>query len=94
MHFHDGCPGRDLLDVFVVGDEGAPLLPLRVRQTVPDSGQQTPPLKGNVVDPNRLCLDPDPGSHVHSDPDPAQDPKRIRTNSDPDPTKIYLIFLL
>ena len=27
--------------------------------------------KFSVVDPKRLCSDPDPGSHVHSDPDPA-----------------------
>jgi len=30
----------------------------------------------SVVDQNRLCSDPDPGSHVHSDP--APDPNRIR----------------
>ena len=35
----------------------------------------------SVVDPNRLCSDPDLGSHVHSDPDP----NRIRINSVPDP---------
>jgi len=34
---------------------------------------------GSVVDPNRLCSDPDPdpGSHIHSYPDPAPDPNRI-----------------
>jgi len=46
----------------------------------------------SVVDPNRLYSypDPDPGSHVHSDPDPALDPNRIRINSDPDPTYIVM----
>jgi len=39
-----------------------------------------------VVDPNRLCSDPDPGYYVNSDPDPAPDPNRIRINSDPVPT--------
>ena len=28
----------------------------------------------SVVDPNRLCSEPDPVSHVHSDPDHAPDP--------------------
>jgi len=43
-------------------------------------------LISSVVDPNRLCLDqdPDPGSHVHSDP--APDLNRIGINSDPVPT--------
>jgi len=42
----------------------------------------------SVVDPNRLCSDPDPdpGSHVHSDLDPAPEPNRIRINWDPDLT--------
>jgi len=39
----------------------------------------------SVVDPNRLCSDPDSCSHVHSNPDPAPEPNRIRINSDPDP---------
>jgi len=41
-------------------------------------------LLGSVVDPNRLCSDPDLGSHVHSDPDPNR--IRINSNPDPDPT--------
>jgi len=47
------------------------------------------------VDPNRLCSDPDldPGSHIHSDPDPAPDPNRIRKNPDTDPTLIVQIFV-
>ena len=49
------------------------------------------------MDPNRLCSDPDPdpGSHVRSDPDQALDPNRILINSDrdPDPTQIVQIFL-
>jgi len=32
----------------------------------------------SFVDPNRLCPDPYPGSHVHSDPDPIPEPNRIR----------------
>jgi len=34
----------------------------------------------SVVDPNRLCSDPDPdpGSHVRLDPDPAPEPNRIQ----------------
>jgi len=40
----------------------------------------------SVVDLNRLCLDPDPGSIVSSVPDPALDSNRIRISSDPDPT--------
>jgi len=43
------------------------------------------------VDPNRLCSDPDPGSHIHSDL--APDPNRIRKNPDPDPTLIVKIFV-
>ena len=45
-----------------------------------------------VVDPNRLCSDPDHGSHVNSDSDsdpdpaPAPDLNRIRINSDLNPT--------
>jgi len=48
----------------------------------------TPP---QVTSKNRLCSDPDPypGSHVHSDPDPALDPNRIRIISDPDAFKIF-----
>jgi len=41
-------------------------------------------LSSSVVDPNRLCSDRDPGSHVHSDPDPAPASNRIRINLDPD----------
>jgi hypothetical protein len=49
----------------------------------------------SVVEPNRLCTDPDPDpdSHVQSDLDPAPEPNRIRINSDPDPTKIFHVFL-
>jgi len=42
----------------------------------------------SVVDPNRLCSDPDPDSHVHSypDPDPApgseQDPNKFGSRFD------------
>ena len=32
-----------------------------------ESGELVNP---SVVDPNRLCSDPDPDFHVHSDPDP------------------------
>ena len=41
-----------------------------------------------VVDPNRLCSDPVPGSHVHSDPDPdpVPDSNSIRIYSYPDLT--------
>ena len=41
-------------------------------------------LESSVVDPNRLCSDPDPGSHVHSDPDLDPDPGS-HVHSDPDP---------
>jgi len=36
-------------------------------------------VSASVVDPNRLCSDPDldPGSLDHSDPDMAPDPNRI-----------------
>ena len=47
----------------------------------------------SVVDPNLLCSDPDPGSNVHSDWDPAPDPNRVRINTDPDTTYIVQIFL-
>jgi len=29
------------------------------------------------VDPNPLCSDLDPGSHVHADPEPAPEPNSI-----------------
>jgi len=48
------------------------------------------PIPSSVVDPNRFCSDPDPGSHVRSDP--APDPNRIRINSDLDPAIIVQIF--
>jgi len=38
-------------------------------------------------------MDPDPGSHIHSDPDLALNPNGIRINTDPDPTYIVQIFL-
>ena len=48
------------------------------------------------VDPNPLCSDQDQGpdsfSYVHSDLDPALEPYRIRTNSDPDPTNFFVFF--
>jgi len=61
------------------------LMPRRSHETcVAWSTFSIPVAEISVVDPNRLCSDPDPGSHVHSDP--APDPNRIGINSDPDPT--------
>ena len=44
------------------------------------------------MDPYRLCSDPDPGSHVHPDLDPALYPNGIRINSDLDLTKSSHFF--
>jgi len=40
--------------------------------------------KTSVVDPNRLCSDPDPGTHVHLHPDPGseQDPNKFESGTD------------
>ena len=48
------------------------------------------------MDPNRLCSDPDPSSHVPLGPDPdlALEPNRmirIRLSLDPDPAWIFFI---
>jgi len=47
------------------------------------------------VDPNRLCSDPNPGFHVHSDPDQALELNRLRINSitDVDLAKKIKFFL-
>jgi len=49
----------------------------------------------SVVDPNRLCShpDPDPISHVLTDPDPAPEPSRIQIIWDLDLTEIFKDFL-
>jgi hypothetical protein len=45
------------------------------------------------VDPNQFCSDPDPASHVHSDPDLALEPSMIQIHLDLDTAQIFQINL-
>jgi len=51
--------------------------------TNPHSLEFSNKCESSVVDPNRLCSDPDPdpGFHVHSDPDQAPDPNEYESGS-------------
>jgi len=59
---------------------------MSTKSTIPENRHYN-----SVEDPNRLRLDPDldPGSHVHSDPDPATEPNKILINLNPDPALLY-----
>jgi len=86
---HDGADAVGLLHVIVVlalGGEGktvavgAGVKILATRQSKQIKTHYR--LYSSVVEQNRLCSDPVPGSHIRSDSDPAPDPNRIRTGSE------------